>query len=262
MAVAVARRYERLTWSVALLVAAVCWLLTIRATREMAGGMPMPGGWTMSMGWMVMPGQSILAAAAMFLTMWTVMMVAMMLPSVLPVVLLYRGLAAARRARQVSIAPEAVLLAGYFVVWAAFGLVAFGIGLWFAGLTMQHDAVSRAVPLLSGAVLILAGVYQVTPLKRVCLRHCRSPVSFFTSGWREGWLGTFRLGVHHGSYCAACCWALMAIQLVVGVMNLWMMAAIAGAIAVEKSWRHGERFAIAFGIGVMIAGAIQLTSVL
>jgi len=182
----------------------------------------------------------------------------MMLPSVLPVVLLYRGLVRSRRARAIPVVPETALLAGYFAVWTLFGLVTFGIGLWFADLTMREESVSQAVPLLSGAALIAAGVYQITPLKRLCLHHCRSPLSFFMTSWRDGWLGTFRLGVHHGAYCTACCWALMLIQVVVGVMNLWMMVAIAGVIAIEKSWRHGERFAVAAGLAAIAAGAARV----
>lgn len=256
------RRYKAAAWSFALAVTVLCWLITLRSVREMGGGMPMPGGWTMSMGWMVMPGQSIGAAAAMFLSMWLAMMVAMMLPSVLPVVLLYHRLAKGRRARQVPVTSESVLLAGYFSIWLAFGAVAFAVGLWFSGLTMGSEALSRAVPALSAAALMLAGAYQVTPLKRVCLRHCRSPLSFFTTAWRDGWAGTFRLGVHHGAYCVACCWALMLIQIVVGVMNLWMMAAIAAVIAIEKSWRHGERFATVAGAAAVAAGGLQLLRLL
>jgi predicted metal-binding membrane protein len=256
------RAYERGVWIVALLVSAVCWVLTVGSAQNMAGGMPMPGGWVMSMGWMVMPGHSVAAAAVMFLGMWDVMMVAMMLPSVLPVVLLYRGLVRSRKSREIPVVPETVLLAGYFIVWTAFGLVAFAVGLWFAGLTMRSDGLSRLAPALSGVALTMAGVYQVTPLKRSCLNHCRSPLSFFSSSWREGWIGALRLGAHHGAYCIACCWALMVVQMVIGVMNVWMMVLIAGVIAIEKSWKHGERFAVAAGLVTVTVGALHIAAAL
>ena len=249
-------------WAVTVLVAGLCWALTIQSIRGMPGVMPMPGGWTMSMAWMVMPGQSVFAAGTMFVTMWLVMMVAMMLPSALPVVLLHRRLAESRRARGVPVAPEVVLLAGYFTAWTAFGAVAFGLGLPVATVAMQSEGVSRMMPLLAGAALMVAGLYQLTPFKRACLAHCRSPLSFFTSSWREGWVGTFRLGVHHGSYCTGCCWALMLIQLTLGVMNLWVMVAVAGVIALEKSWRHGHRVAHAAGFAAVVAGVLHIVRVL
>jgi predicted metal-binding membrane protein len=252
---------ERRVWTFAIVISSICWVIAVQQSRDMSGGMPMPGGWTMSRGWMVMPGQSIAVAAAMFLSMWTVMMVAMMLPSVLPVVLLYRGLVRARSAVNVPVAPEAVLLAGYFAVWAAFGAVVFAIGVGFATLTMS-TGLSRFVPLVSGLALVLAGAYQMTPLKRACLDHCRSPMSFLGAVWREGWLGAFRLGVHHAGYCTSCCWALMVVQVVTGVMNVWIMMLIAGIIAFEKGWRHGRQLAYGAGIAIIAAGALQIVAAL
>jgi predicted metal-binding membrane protein len=244
-------------WIAAALVSACCWVLTIRDVQRMAGGMRMPGGWTMSMAWMSMPGQSIAGAALMFIGMWEVMMIAMMLPSVMPTVLLHRRLRASRRTRGESAPPQVVLLAGYFTVWLVFGIAAFVAGFGLSAVAMQYERVSRAIPAAAGVALMIAGLYQVTPLKRICLRHCRSPLSFVVACWRPGWLGTFRLGLHHGAYCAACCWALMLIQLVLGVMSLPLMVAVAAVIALEKMWRHGERLAeavgaVAFAVGIVM----------
>ncbi len=249
-----------LPWVAAALVTAVCWMRTVGDAQRMAGGMPMPGGWTMSMAWMAMPGQTAVDAALMFLAMWQVMMVAMMLPSAMPVVLLHRRLMASHRAAGRPAVPAIVLLAGYFAAWGAFGLAAFGIGFGLSAWAMRDEVVSRAIPALTGVALLLAGAYQLTPLKRACLHHCRSPLSFFMASWTDGWRGTLRLGLHHGAYCVACCWALMVVQLVVGVMSLPLMLAIAVVIAVEKLWRHGDRVAQGVGALTMAAGLVVLAS--
>ena len=242
---------------VAALVAAVCRAISVYSARTMSGTMTMPGGWEMSMAWMRMPGQSRIGAAAMFLTMWQLMMVAMMLPSTMPVALLYRRFAAARRRRGEAAAPVAVLLAGYFSTWLLFGVVAYVVGVGLSDAAMRDERASKLVPAATAFALILAGVYQLTPWKRVCLRHCRSPLSFVATCWKPGWLGTLRLGSHHGAYCAGCCWGLMLIQLAIGVMNLSLMAVLAGVIWIEKSWRHGEQMARAAGAAAIAAGAIM-----
>jgi len=242
----------------AILVTAACWAATVYGGRLMAGTMPMPGGWSMSMAWMAMPGQSALGAAAMFLAMWEVMMIAMMLPSAMPMVLLHRHIRLTRRAQGAVVAPEGVLLAGYFTIWLLFGALAYGLGIAVVGAATRHQAVSRAIPPATGLALVLAGLYQCTPWKRVCLAHCRTPLSFLLAGWREGIAGTFTLGVQHGAYCAACCWALMAMQLVVGVMNLPAMGVVAGVIFVEKVWRRGEQLATVVGVIAVATGAALL----
>lgn len=255
-------RASVLPWTAALAVALACWWLTARDADRMAGGMIMPGGWTMSMVWMLMPGQSRLAALVMFAGMWTVMMIAMMLPSVMPMVLLYRTLVRGRRAAGRPVAPSVVLLAGYFLAWLGFGLLAFAAGAWISVLAMQHAEISRAIPAAAAVALIVAGAYQLTPLKRVCLRHCRSPLSFVMTSWRDGWLGALRLGIHHGAYCVACCWALMLIQLAIGVMNIPVMLATAVVIGLEKTWRYGERAAVAVGSAAIAAGLVMIVRAL
>lgn len=239
----------------AAIVTAACWAATIYGASTMTGTMPMPGGWSMSMAWMRMPGQSSLDAAVMFLMMWQVMMVAMMLPSAMPMTLLYRRLAVARRQRGAAAAPSAVLLTGYFAIWLMFGLVAYVIGFIVSALAMASEPVSLMIPAATGLVLVLAGVYQLTPWKRLCLRHCRSPMSFFAACWKPGWWGTLKLGAHHGAYCAGCCWGLMLIQLAIGVMNLPLMAVLAAVIWIEKLWRHGERVAMTAGWAAIVGGA-------
>ncbi len=228
--------------------------LTLYFARAMAGGMPMPGGWTMSMMWMVMPGQTRLSAALVFIAMWAAMMVAMMLPSTLPLLLLYRRAVLVRGDARPALA-TALLAVAYFFVWTLFGVVAYLAGSAMARFAMGYAAAARAVPLLTGAALLLAGLYQLTPWKYACLRHCRDFLLLITHHIGEGWRGALRLGLYHGAFCAACCWALMLIQLVVGVMSVPAMVAVATVIAIEKLLRRGEWVARVLGLAALAAGA-------
>jgi predicted metal-binding membrane protein len=234
----------------------VAWLYTIREARSMSATMPMPGGWSMSMAWMTMGLQSLPAHAAMFLTMWAVMMIAMMLPSVMPAVLLHQRLIHTRVERgEVASGSNVLLLAGYFSVWVAFGAIAYAAGMLLSTAAMRSVHVSVLVPVATGAALAAAGLYQLTPWKLVCLRHCRSPLEFFARHAIRTRLDSWRFGLHHGAYCAACCWGLMVIQLALGIMSIPLMALIALAILLEKQWRHGERLARVIGAVSLAAGA-------
>jgi predicted metal-binding membrane protein len=237
---------------------AAAWAYTISASKGMSSSMPMPGGWSMSMAWMSMGHQSALAHASMFLVMWAVMMIAMMLPSVMPAVLLHRGLLQSRVQRgDRAAASQILLLAGYFSVWVAFGAVAYAIGMMLAAAAMRSIRVSVLMPAATGAALAAAGVYQLTQWKQICLRHCRSPLDFFARHQIRRATDSWRFGVHHGAYCAACCWALMVIQLSLGVMSVPLMALVALVILLEKQWRYGETLARVVG-GASLAGGIFL----
>jgi predicted metal-binding membrane protein len=219
--------------------------------------MPMPGGWSMSMAWMSMGRQSVLEHAAMFLVMWAVMMVAMMLPSVMPAVLLHRGLLAARKGRgDRAGGSDWLLLAGYFTVWVAFGGVAYAAGMAIASAAMRSVGVSRLVPIATGLALAAAGAYQLTSWKQICLRHCRSPLEFFARHEIRRPADSWRFGLHHGAYCAACCWGLMVVQLVLGIMSVPLMALLALVILLEKQWRHGETLARVVGAATVAAGIL------
>ena len=248
-----AQRRELCVYAVSGLVflgaAAVTWYFS----STMSGGMRMPGGWTMSMAWM--PMGAWLESALMFAGMWVAMMVAMMLPSTLPMLLLYRR-AARFRGQPHPGALTMLMGAGYFGVWTAFGMVAYGAGFGIALLAMRSEAFSRAVPIASGVALIAAGVYQLTPWKAACLRHCRDPLALVASHMQGGWRGGLRLGIHHGAFCAACCWALMLIQLALGVMNLLVMIGVALVIALEKLLPRGMVVARATGALAVLAGAM------
>jgi predicted metal-binding membrane protein len=169
---------------------------------------------------------------------WTVMMAAMMLPSTSPLVLLY--------ARQSTAASSALLTVGYVAVWAGVGLAAYGIDM------RLPDPSNRIV----GAVLIGAGLYQLTPLKATCLKGCRNPADFLVTHWRRGRVGALRLGVEHGAFCVGCCWALMGVLIVAGSMSLAWVVAIALVVAGEKLLPTGQLLGRLGGVGFLVAGIV------
>ena len=181
--------------------------------------------------------------------MWFVMMVAMMLPSASPMILVYAGVARRSGGSPSSFAPTLVFAAIYAGVWAAFSLIA-AVAQW----TLAEQGLIAADTLalhqnrLAGGLLIAAGIYQATPLKRACLGRCRSPLSFLMSGWRPGWRGAVRLGLSHGLSCLGCCWMLMALLFVGGVMNLALVAVLAIIVLIEKVAPIGKATSLAIGV--------------
>ena len=193
------------------------------------------------------------AYAAAVLLMWSVMMVAMMLPSAAPMVLLYGALRARLgRPRRLSIA---MLSAGYLACWIGFAIAVTLLqwGLEREGLVAQ-DTMALTGQLLGGAVLIAAGVWQLTPAKRACLRLCRNPAAVLAGRIGGGAGAAFRLGLEQGAYCLGCCWALMALLFAGGIMNLWWILGLALVVLVEKLWALGEVFARVVGVGLILWG--------
>jgi predicted metal-binding membrane protein len=246
---------EPVVYLIATLVFLVSAGLTVWFCWSMAGGMDMPGGWTMSMMWMPMPGQTWLAVAGMFLLMWVAMMVAMMLPSALPALVIYRRALHFRQDPHASLSTF-LMACGYFFVWAGVGVLAFAVGVAVAWATMRWSGASRSVPVLSGIALIVCGLFQFTPWKMSCLKHCRDPLCFVASHLHGGPRGGWILGLHHGLFCAACCWGLMLIQLVLGVMNIGVMALVAGVIALEKLVPRAEWIVWLTGTASIAAGLV------
>jgi predicted metal-binding membrane protein len=222
------------------------------ASMSAMGGMPMPGGWTMSMAWMRMPGQTWLGAAASFLGMWVVMMVAMMLPSLMPMLWRYRQ-AVCRTGETRLDRLTALVGVGYFSVWTVLGMAAFALGVALASVEMKLPALARAVPVAAGVVILIAGALQVSAWKARHLACCRKAPGCgcaFSVDAGAAWRHGVRLGVH----CSYCCASLTAILLVIGVMDLRAMAVVTAAIAVERLAPAGERVARAIGAVVVGAG--------
>ena len=193
-------------------------------------------------------------ALPLFLAFWVAMMAAMMFPSVAPVAILWTRTIVARATGAERAARIVQFVSGYLVAWAAFGLVA------FAALVATERLVGDSTitaKVLGVAIFAAAGLYQLTPLKRACLRHCRSPMtSLFHYANFKGRARDLRVGVHHGLYCVGCCWGLMIVLVAVGVMNVAAMAALAGVIFLEKLWSGGETFAKLVGVAFLVLAAL------
>lgn len=189
-----------------------------------------------------------------FLSLWVVMMAAMMLPSVAPMVVVWVRSVSARATAWQRVNGVAQFLAGYLIAWTAFGLLAY-IALLGAGRLVETSP--TGAKWVGAAIFAVAGIYQLTPLKQACLRHCRSPVgSLFHYASFRGPARDLRVGMHHGAYCVGCCWGLMIVLIAVGAMNIAVMAALAVVILVEKVWKHGRRFASVVGAALVVAALL------
>jgi len=176
---------------------------------------------------------SVATVVPLFL-MWSEMMVAMMLPSAAPMILTFAMVNRKRREQEGPFVPAGIFALGYLAIWTAFSALA-ATGQWtLHGAALLSPVMASTSPFLAGLLLIVAGVFQFTPIKNACLAHCRSPLSFLLTDWREGTRGAFLMGLKHGAYCAGCCWILMALLFVVGVMNMWWVAIIAVFVLLEK----------------------------
>jgi predicted metal-binding membrane protein len=185
--------------------------------------------------------------------MWAVMMTAMMLPSASPTLLLY-GVIARRSARAAAARQIYAFAAGYLLVWTAFSLGATVLQRGLAELLLISSMMEVTSPVAGSVLLLLAGVYQLTPLKHACLKTCESPLTFLMSRWRDGVSGAFDMGFKHGVYCLGCCWALMLLLFAGGVMNLVVIGALTAFVAFEKLARFGSRGARVSGVLLIVAG--------
>jgi predicted metal-binding membrane protein len=205
---------------------------------------------------LTMPGGASWSASnvAAIYVMWSVMMAAMMLPSALPVVLAFVRLSIARGDRDRACG----FVAGYLLTWAAFSAIATASQWLLQSLRWVDPMIASRSNALDVALLLLAGVYQFSPLKRVCLARCRTPLGFLIGDWRPGLSGAFAMGVRHGLFCLGCCWALMALLFVGGAMNVAWVAALALAVAIEKTAPGGERLGGVLGGALIVAGVLKL----
>ena len=245
---AVLRRDRLIVIAGLLTLAVLAWVYIVRSAADMQfhAGMSMP----MSSPW----GAGEIAGLAL---MWIVMMIAMMVPSVAPVILLFAGVSRRRRAQGVPAARVSVFLLGYLLAWIGYAVLAALLQSALHSAALLSPAMASVSPMLGGGILILAGLYQWSPLKGACLSHCRSPLGFFSTEWREGVAGALRMGFRHGSHCVGCCWALMALLFVAGVMNLVWVAVIAVFVLAEKVLPHGRLLGRITG-GVLVAAGLWL----
>lgn len=216
-------------------VTVLAWLYVLQFAASMAG---MDSN-NMEMS---MPTTQAWGSGDIFLTftMWAVMMVAMMAPSATPMVLMFARVKRERHADQTPVPATIVFLCGYLMVWTLFSAGATLAQWGLHSAALLSPAVISVTPLIGGVLLILAGVYQFTPLKRACLAQCRTPLGFLMAEWRAGTRGALIMGVHHGIYCLGCCWLLMTLLFVAGVMNLLWVALIAVTVLVEKIAPAGQ----------------------
>jgi len=249
-------RRDRVVISACLvLLTVLAWAYLLHLDREMSAAMEHDRmmaemGMTMDMPWTT-------ADVVLAFAMWAVMMVGMMTPSAAPVVLLF---AAMRRGLGAPRMPGLVVafVAGYLLVWFSFSAVA-ALAQWaLHQASLLSPMMTASSAWLGAAILIAAGVYQLTPFKGACLTHCRSPLGFLMSHWREGTKGALRMGIVHGTYCLGCCWALMCVLFVVGVMNLMWVAAMAIFVLVEKIGPAGPWVSRAAGVAMIVSGAYLL----
>lgn len=195
----------------------------------------------------------------MLLAMWWIMMVAMMLPSAAPMILLFALLN--RKHPDGSFQATVAFALAYVVTWGGFSLAATALQWGLEGAALLSSAMASTGTMLGAALLIAAGVWQLTPLKHACLRHCRSPVMFFALGWRPGVGGAFRMGTHHGLFCLGCCWVLMVLLFYGGVMNLWWIAGLAAYVLVEKIAPAGHWIGRGAGVLLIVWGGWVLAGV-
>jgi predicted metal-binding membrane protein len=222
----------------ALLAAAlVAWIVVLERMRGMDAG---PGTDLGALGW--------------YVGIWVTMMAAMMLPSVAPMVLVFARISRERAARGREVAPTWLFLAGYLATWTTFGVLAYGVYRVLDHVDLGLLRWDRGGPYVAGAALAAAGIYELTPLKRVCLRHCRGPLHFILGAWRPGATGAVSMGIEHGLFCVGCCWGLMLALFALGVMSVTWMVVIGALIFAEKVLPAGEWFARVVAVGLVAAG--------
>jgi predicted metal-binding membrane protein len=238
--------------SLALLVLLCWWYLLIMASgmKAMSG----EGGSTEYM-WLMPMGSWTARDFVLACAMWIIMMVGMMVPSAAPVVLLYAMIARRERQQGRAMAATGVFVAGYLAVWGGFSVAAAGLQYLATEAGLMSDLMESTSAAVGGAVLLIAGAYQLSQWKGSCLAHCRSPLAFLTQHWQSG---PFRMGFVHGSYCLGCCWAVMSVLFAVGVMNLAWIAGLSALVLLEKTLPRGALVARGSGVLMLVAGMLVL----
>ena len=243
-----ALKHERwLTAGALLLAILLSWSWIVPMALDMYGSMSGAAAWMMTTRW------DALHLALLF-AMWVVMMVGMMLPSAAPTLLLYAAVVRKSHGGEATRSQVYAFAAGYLAIWTLFSLVATLLQRLASAALLLSPMMELENRVWAGGLLVLAGIYQFTPLKRTCLASCRSPVQFITRHWQPGSAGAFRMGLGHGLYCLGCCWALMLLLFVGGVMNLWVIAAITLFVLLEKLAPFGAQGGRLSGVLLTLLG--------
>jgi len=240
---------RRLVVLALLSLSALAWTYLVVMARQMAtGDMTLMGMGASS----AMPGSDMMGAMTasqmpwspltflLMFIMWSVMMIGMMIPSAAPMILLFARVQRRKLADQAPTIRIAAFTAGYLLVWTSFSLIATGLQWALTELRLLSPMMESTSQFLAVGVLLAAGIYQLTPLKSACLKQCQSPIGFLTSHWKDGALGSLNMGIEHGMFCLGCCWLLMTLLFVGGVMNLLWVAVIAIFVLLEKVVPKGE----------------------
>lgn len=241
------RQTTTTVWLALLLLAAIAWVIIFQQTQMLG---------SMNDGMAAMEAGPV--SLLLFLPLWVTMMVAMMFPAVAPVVSLFTTISTKRRAASQPAAPTGIFLLGYLFVWSLFGIAAYLLSLVVPAIGMMAAGLRVDNPVAAGIVLLCAGLYQLSPLKQVCLHHCRSPLSVILHGWHDGYAGAFRMGFKHGAYCLGCCWGLMLVLFAVGLMNLVWMVLLTVAIFVEKLFAQGPLISRLIALALVLFGIVTL----
>jgi predicted metal-binding membrane protein len=203
-------------------------------------------------------GLSMGMGLALFIAIWVVMMVAMMFPAAAPMIVMFSAVYAGKRKQEQPYVPTWIFVGAYLLVWIASGVLAFVLATVVELVAGQSMWLMENGARIGGAVLVIAGIYQLSPLKTICLSKCRSPIQFLLTSWHDGYGGAFRMGLEHGVYCLGCCWLLFVILFPLGLMNLAVMALVTVLIFAEKVLPVGRQIAWLAGVALVVYGAVVL----
>ncbi len=237
------QRERYLILGMLLVLAAISWALLIWQSMTMSN---QAMGLTMGM------------SAIVFIAIWIVMMVAMMFPTAAPMILMFTKIYTGKRQQEQAFVPTWVFVSAYLLVWSLCGVVAYPLAVLIEQLAAQSMWLMENAARLAGVVLVVAGLYQLSPLKDICLSKCRTPLQFILSSWRDGYGGAFRMGLEHGAYCLGCCWLLFVILFPLGIMNIAVMALLTALIYAEKALPIGRQISQFAGAGLIVYGVLVM----
>ncbi len=256
---AMLRRDRQVVVAALIAVIAMAWIwILLGAGTGMSATVMLFAPGAEGMAGMMGPAAWTLGYAGIMFTMWWVMMAAMMLPSATPILLLFARINRKEKSAGRPFIPTGIFVAGYLVAWGGFSLLATGLQWELERLGLLSPMMVTTNYWLGGAILIAAGVWQLTPIKGICLRHCRSPMGFLVQSWRPGRGGAFRMGLEHGSFCLGCCWFLMGLLFFGGIMNLFWIIGLAAFVMLEKTVPMGSWIGRIVGVGVAAWGVLLL----